>query len=143
MSYEENLEFLDDEAIERLSKKITEKYYKHDKLAIKRWGSEGKEKTIYSTKKTLQRLRTCVELDDIERFHNYMDWLCTVMLSRKIKFKVIFDHTEICYKVLKSEWEKETNTRKKKLASKYVQFMKSGVDYLKNNAPLPKNYVLN
>ena len=136
------MEFLDDEAIERLAKKITEKYYKHDKLALKRWGVDGKEKTVYSTKKTLQRLRTCVLLDDLQRFHTYMDWLCTVMLSRKIEFNVIFDHTEICYKVLKSEFQKEKNPSRKKSASKYVYFIESGLDYLKNNAPPPKNYVL-
>ena len=134
------MEFLDDEAIERLAKKITEKYYKHDKLAIERWGEEGKEKTVYSTKKTLQRLRTCVRLDDVERFNQYMEWLCTVMLSRKIPFYVIFDHTEICYKTLKSEFQKEKNPSKKNLASKYVYFIKSGLDYLKNNAPPPQNY---
>ena len=142
MYCEQNLDFLDDETIERLAKKITEKYYQRDKLAIKRWGAEGKEKTVYSTKKTLRRLRTCVELDDVERFNDYMDWLCTVMLSRKIKFKVIFDHTEICYKVLKSEFEKEKNTSKKNSASKYVYFIKSGLNYLQNNAPPSKNYVL-
>ena len=135
--------FLDDEAIERLAKKITEKYYKFDKGALKRWGPEGKEKTVYSTKKTLQRLRTCVELDDIKRFHTYMDWLCTVMLSRKIKFKVIFDHTKICYEVLQSEWKKEKNVSKKNTASKYVYFIKNGLDYLQNNAPPPKSYASN
>ena len=109
---------------------------------MKKWGSEGKEKTVYSTKRTLRKLRACVELDDIERFDNYMDWLCTVLLSRKIKFAVIFDHTEICYKVLKSEWEKETNASKKKSGSTYVRFIKSGLEYLRNNPP-PKNFVLN
>ena len=133
------MEFLDDEAIERLAKKITEKYYKFDKGALKRWGPEGKEKTAYSTKKTLRRLRTCVELDDIMRFCHYMDWLTTVMTSRKIQFKVIFDHTEICYKVIKSEWSKEKNKSKKTSAAKYVHFMKEGLEYLRNNTPPPKN----
>ena len=132
------MEFLDDEAIERLAKKITEKYYVLDKGALRRWGVEGKEKTVYSTKKTLQRLRTCVELDDIERFCNYMEWLTTVMTSRKIKFNVIFDHTEICYNAIKSEWSKEKNKSKKISAAKYVHFMKVGLEYLKNNAPVPK-----
>jgi hypothetical protein len=132
------MEFLDDEAIERLAKKITEKYYAFDKGALKRWGSEGKEKTVYSTKKTLQRLRTCVELDDIERFCSYMEWLTAVMTSRKIKFNVIFDHTEICYKTIKSEWSKEKNKSKKNSAAKYVHFMKVGLEHLKNNAPISK-----
>ncbi|MDH3313831.1 MAG: hypothetical protein OEM28_11915 [Nitrosopumilus sp.] len=94
-----DLEFLDGEMIERLSKKITEEYYKFDKTALKRWGIEGKEKIIYSTKQTLKRLRTCVELDDAERFCSYMDWLTTVMTSRKIKFDVVFNHTEICCQI--------------------------------------------
>ena len=127
------MEFLDDEAIERLAKKITEKYYRLDKGALKRWGPEGKEKTVYSTKKTLQRLRTCVELDDVERFYHYMDWLTTVMTSRKIQFKVIFDHTEICYKVIKAEWSKEKNKSKKESAARYVHFMKVGLEHLRNN----------
>lgn len=133
-----NLEFLDDEMIERLSKKITEEYYKFDKPALKRWGIEGKEKTVYSTKQTLKRLRTCVELDDVERFCNYMDWLTTVMTSRKIKFGVIFNHTEICYKVIKAEADKEKNKSRKNSALKYYQFMKSGLEHLQNNAT-PKN----
>ena len=132
------MEFLDDEAIERLAKKITEKYYSFDKGALKRWGSEGKEKTVYSTKKTLQRLRTCVELDDVERFCSYMEWLTTVMTSRKIKFNVIFDHTEICYKVIKTEWSKEKDKSKKESAAKYDHFMKVGLEHLKNNAPMSK-----
>ena len=132
------MEFLDDEAIERLSKKITEKYYTFDNGAMRRWGTEGKEKTVYSTKKTLQRLRTCVELDDVDRFCNYIEWLTTVMISRKIKFNVIFDHTEICYKVIKSEWSKEKNKSKKKSAARYVHFMKAGLEHLRNNAPIPK-----
>jgi len=133
------LGFLDDEAIERLAKKITEKYYKFDKGALKRWGPEGKEKTVYSTKKTLQRLRTCVELDDVERFCHYMDWLTTVMTSRKIKFKVIFVHTEICYKVIKSEWSKEKNKSKKTSAAKYVYFMKEGLDFVIPKMTLSRN----
>jgi hypothetical protein len=132
------MEFLDDEAIERLAKKITEKYYAFDKGALRRWGSEGKEKTVYSTKKTLQRLRTCVELDDVERFCSYMEWLTAVMTSRKIKFNVIFDHTEICYKTIKSEWSKEKNKSRKNSGAKYVHFMKEGLEHLKNNAPTPK-----
>ena len=134
-----NLEFLDDETIERLSKKITEAYYKFDKFALKRCGIEGKEKTIYSTKMTLKKLRTCVELDDVDRFCNYMDWLTIVMTSRKIKFEVIFNHTEIIYNVIKSEWSKEKNKSKKNFAVKYVHFMKSGLEYLRNNAPPLKN----
>ena len=133
------MEFLDDEAIERLAKKITEKYYRLDKEALQRWGSEGKEKTVYSTKKTLQKLRTCVELDDVERFRNYMDWLATVMTSRGIQFGVVFDHTEICYKIIKLEWSKEKNKSKKNLGSKYVHFMKDGLEHLRNNAPPSKN----
>ena len=129
---------MDDETIERLAKKITEKYYKLDKGALRRWGVEGKEKTVYSTKKTLQRLRTCVELDDIQTFFRYLDWLVVVMTSRKIKFKVIFDHTEICFKVIKSESGKEKNKSRKNLL-KYVQFMEEGLEYLRNNAPPPKN----
>jgi hypothetical protein len=132
------MEFLDDEAIERLAKEITEKYYAFDKGALRRWGAEGKEKTVYSTKKTLQRLRTCVELDDLERFCSYMEWLTTVMTSRKIKFNVIFDHTEICYKVIKTEWSKEKNKSKKESAAKYAHFMKVGLEHLKNNAPMSK-----
>jgi len=131
------MEFLDDEAIERLAKKITEKYYAYDKGVLRRWGAEGKEKTVYSTKKTLQRLRTCVELDDVDRFCNYIEWLTAVMTSRKIKFNVIFDHTEICYKVVKSEWSREKQV-KKNSAAKYVHFMKEGLEHLKNNAPIPK-----
>ena len=133
------MDFLDDEAIERLAKKITEQYYKFDKGALRRWGSEGKEKTVYSTKKTLQRLRTCVELDDVERFCHYMEWLTTVMTSRKIQFKVILNHTEICYKVIKSEWSKEKNKSKRNSSSNYVHFMKAGLDHLQNHAPPPKN----
>ena len=132
------MEFLDDETVERLAKKITEKYYTFDKDALRRWGPEGKEKTVYSTKKTLQRLRTCVELEDIERFCNYMEWLTTVMTSRKIKFNVVFDHTEICYKVIKTEWSKEKNKSKKESAARCVHFMKTGLEYLRNNAPIPK-----
>ena len=68
-----------------------------------------------------------------------MDWLTTVMTSRKIQFKVIFDHTEICYKVIKSEWNKEKNKSKRNSAAKYVHFMKEGLEYLRNNAPPPKS----
>lgn len=132
------MEFLDNEAIERLAKKITEKYYTFDKGALRKWGTEGKEKTVYSTKKTLQRLRKCVELDDVGRFCSYMEWLTTVMTSRKIKFSVVFDHTEICYKVIKAEWSKEKNKSTKESAAKYVHFMKAGLEHLRSNAPIPK-----
>jgi len=60
------------------------------------------------------------------------------MTSRKIKFNVIFDHTEICYKTIKSEWSKEKNKSKKNSATKYVHFMKVGLEHLKNNAPISK-----
>ncbi|MDH5569516.1 MAG: hypothetical protein OEX98_06980 [Nitrosopumilus sp.] len=100
---------------------------------------EGKEKTTYSTRQTLKRLRTCVELDDAERFCSYMDWLTTVMTSRKIKFDVVFNHTEICCKVIKAEAVKEKNKSRKKSAAKHAHFMKTGLEYLRNNAPPPKN----
>ena len=80
---------------------------------MKRWGPVGKEKTVYSTKWTLKRLNTCVELDNTGMFQDYMKWLVTVMTSRKIKMQVIFDHTEICYKVIKEESLKEKNKTKK------------------------------
>lgn len=105
---------------------------------MRRWGPEGKEKTVYSTKKTLQKLRTCVELDDVERFCNYMEWLTTVMTSRKIQFRVIFDHTEICYKVIKSEWSNEKNKSKKESAARYAHFMKEGLEHLRNNTSISK-----
>ena len=71
-----------------------------------------------------------------------MKWLVTVMTSRKIKLQIIFDHTEICYKVIKEESQKEKNKSKKKIAEKYVHFMKAGLDYLEKTYPplKPKSF---
>ena len=124
------LEFLDDEKIERLSKKITEEYYELDKGALRRWGSVGKEKTLYSTKKTLKKLETFVYLNDIQSFIEYMDWLVLVMTSRNIKFKIIYEHTNICYKVMKLEARREKLESKKKSAEKCIQFLEAGINHL-------------
>ena len=131
------MEFLDDETIERLANQITEKYYKFDKGAMKRWGIVGKEKTVYSTKKTLKKLETFVYLNDIDGFLKYLDWLVAVMMSRDIKFKVIYDHTEICYKVIKSEGMKEKNKSKQNSAKKCIKFLEKGLEYLKNYSAMP------
>ena len=129
---------MDDEKIERLSKKITDEYYELDKGALRRWGSVGKEKTLYSTKKTLKKLETFVYLNDIQGFIKYLDWLVLVMTSRDIKFKIIYEHTNICYKIIKLEVKKEKLESKKKSAKKCIQFLEEGIKHLEGINNLQK-----
>lgn len=126
--------FLDERHIQELAEKITDKYYKKDKAAQRRWGAEGREKTIYDTKWTLKRLELAVDLNDSKLFFKYIDWLIHVLLSRNVKYKVIVEHTKICLDVLKPEAKKD----KSKKATKSLELFEKAYDYILNNVPEPK-----
>jgi len=126
--------FLDEVHIQLMAEKITDKYYQKDKAAQRRWGTEGREKTIYDTKWTLKRLELAVDLNEHKLFFKYIDWLIHVLLSRNVKFKVIVEHTKICLDVLKLEAKKD----KSKKAKDAVKLLEEAYDYILNNAPEPK-----
>lgn len=126
--------FLDELHIQVLAEKITDRYYKKDKGAQRRWGKEGREKTIYDTKWTLKRLELAVDLNEHKLFFKYLDWLTHVLMSRNVKFGVIIEHTNMCLDVLKAEAKKEKSSK----AKKTVRLLEEGYEYLLNNAPPPK-----
>jgi ribosome-binding ATPase YchF (GTP1/OBG family) len=128
---------LNDSLILRIAEEITNKYYRTDPMAVRRWGEQGRHHTYKDTISTIKKLAISVNLDEIKFFEDYAKWLCVVLQSRGISQDVIKTHTKILIEIFeleksKLEKEKERSDEEIKSMEKYLRYLYQALNTIEN-----------
>jgi hypothetical protein len=126
-----------DSLISRIAKDATNKYYRTDPMALKKWGEHGKHHTYKDTISTIKKLAISADMDEIKIFEDYARWLCVVLQSRGISNDVIKTHTRILIEIFeiekyKIEKKKESNDKEIKTMEKYLNYLHHGLNAIEN-----------